>query len=243
MKLKKQLLTLLLVVGIVFSLPLTTFAAPGNTTVYVTRTGEKYHSNGCQYLRKSKIAISLQDAVSSGYDACSRCNPPILTASMPTPAPAPAPQPATPSPTQQTQPTAPAIQSQETTAEPVDPLMQAQFEMFGTIHNAYIVQFNTLMQINPAAIDSLLTQRVALIMQLDQMETHQFVEHVCMVYLVQLGLNNAGCFIGDLNGLMDAPTVQSIANFQQAIGLPATGNLDQTTIDLLLNSAQLPAAG
>lgn len=239
MKLKKQLLTLLLVVGMVFSLPLTTFAASGNTTVYVTRTGEKYHSNGCQYLRKSKIAISLQDAVNSGYNACSRCDPPILTASAPTPAP----QPATPSPTQQTQPTAPAIQSQETTVEPVDPLMQAQFEMFGTIHNAYIVQFNTLMQINPAAIDSLLTQRVALIMQLDQMETHQFVEHVCMVYLVQLGLNNAGCFIGDLNGLMDAPTVQSIANFQQAIGLPATGNLDQTTIDLLLNSAQLPAAG
>ena len=239
MKLKKQLLTLLLVVGMVFSLPLTTFAASGNTTVYVTRTGEKYHRNGCQYLRKSKIAISLQDAVNSGYDACSRCDPPILTAS----APAPAPQPATPSPTQQTQPTAPAIQSQETTAEPVDPLMQAQFEMFGTIHNAYIVQFNTLMQINPAAIDPLLTQRVALIMQLNQMETHQFVEHVCMVYLVQLGLNNAGCFIVDLNGLMDAPTVQSVANFQQAIGLPATGNFDQTTIDLLLNSAQLPAAG
>ena len=239
MKLKKQLLTLLLVVGMVFSLPLTTFAASGNTTVYVTRTGEKYHSNGCQYLRKSKIAISLQDAVNSGYDACSRCDPPILTAS----APAPAPQPATPSPTQQTQPTAPAIQSQETTAEPVGPLMQAQFEMFGTIHNAYIVQFNTLMQTNPSAIDPLLTQRVALIMQLNQMETHQFVEHVCMVYLVQLGLNNAGCFIGDLNGLMDAPTVQSVANFQQAIGLPATGNFDQTTIDLLLNSAQLPAAG
>lgn len=52
MKLKKQLLTLLLVVGMIFSLPLTTFAASGNTTVYVTRTGEKYHSNGCQYLRK-----------------------------------------------------------------------------------------------------------------------------------------------------------------------------------------------
>lgn len=39
MKLKKQLLTLLLVVGMIFSLPLTTFAASGNTTVYVTRTG------------------------------------------------------------------------------------------------------------------------------------------------------------------------------------------------------------
>ncbi len=37
--------------------------SPANTvTVYVTNTGEKYHTGGCQYLRKSKIAISLDDA-------------------------------------------------------------------------------------------------------------------------------------------------------------------------------------
>lgn len=42
-------------------------------TVYVTKTGEKYHRDGCQYLRKSKIAISLDDAKAQGYTACSRC--------------------------------------------------------------------------------------------------------------------------------------------------------------------------
>ena len=42
-------------------------------TVYITRTGEKYHRNGCQYLRKSCIPISLSEAQSLGYEPCSRC--------------------------------------------------------------------------------------------------------------------------------------------------------------------------
>ena len=50
-----------------------------DTTVYITRTGEKYHRSGCQYLRSSKIPISLGDAVSRRYGRCSRCNPPRLT--------------------------------------------------------------------------------------------------------------------------------------------------------------------
>lgn len=48
----------------------------GNTqsvTVYVTNTGAKYHKAGCQYLRQSQNAISLNDAKASGYTACSRC--------------------------------------------------------------------------------------------------------------------------------------------------------------------------
>ncbi len=45
-------------------------------TVYVTRTGAKYHSAGCQYLRQSSIPMQLKDALASGYTACSRCNPP-----------------------------------------------------------------------------------------------------------------------------------------------------------------------
>ena len=44
-----------------------------STTVYITNTGEKYHRDGCQYLRQSKIAISLDDAINQGYTACSRC--------------------------------------------------------------------------------------------------------------------------------------------------------------------------
>ena len=46
-----------------------------STTVYVTRTGAKYHSDGCRYLSRSKIEISLEDAERS-YTPCSVCNPP-----------------------------------------------------------------------------------------------------------------------------------------------------------------------
>lgn len=48
---------------------------PVSVTVYVTETGKKYHSDGCQYLSKSQIAISLEKAKQS-YDPCSKCNPP-----------------------------------------------------------------------------------------------------------------------------------------------------------------------
>lgn len=43
--------------------------------VYVTRTGKKYHREGCSSLRRSKIPISLADA-KQRYSPCSRCNPP-----------------------------------------------------------------------------------------------------------------------------------------------------------------------
>jgi len=45
-------------------------------TVYVTRTGSKYHNDGCRYLSQSKIAIDLTDAISKGYGPCSVCKPP-----------------------------------------------------------------------------------------------------------------------------------------------------------------------
>lgn len=44
-------------------------------TVYITKTGEKYHASGCQYLKKSKIPISESDARAQGYTPCSKCNP------------------------------------------------------------------------------------------------------------------------------------------------------------------------
>lgn len=46
---------------------------PQSITVYITKTGEKYHKWGCQYLRQSQIAISLNDAKARGYTACSKC--------------------------------------------------------------------------------------------------------------------------------------------------------------------------
>ena len=44
------------------------------STVYITRTGKKYHRGSCSYLRSSKIPISLTDA-KRRYSPCSVCNP------------------------------------------------------------------------------------------------------------------------------------------------------------------------
>lgn len=42
-------------------------------TVYITETGKKYHKDGCQYLKKSKTAISKDEAEKQGYVPCSKC--------------------------------------------------------------------------------------------------------------------------------------------------------------------------
>lgn len=49
---------------------------PVGTIVYITKTGEKYHANGCRHLSQSKIEITLDDAKSEGYDPCKVCKPP-----------------------------------------------------------------------------------------------------------------------------------------------------------------------
>lgn len=43
-------------------------------TVYVTKSGKKYHGESCSYLKSSKISISLKEAKKKGYTACSKCN-------------------------------------------------------------------------------------------------------------------------------------------------------------------------
>ena len=47
----------------------------GNTTVYVTQTGYAYHRSGCYHL-KSRIPMTLREAVRSGYSPCKDCKPP-----------------------------------------------------------------------------------------------------------------------------------------------------------------------
>lgn len=47
---------------------------PRTQTVYITRTGAKYHRGSCRYLKYSKIAISLEKAKRS-YGPCSVCRP------------------------------------------------------------------------------------------------------------------------------------------------------------------------
>lgn len=51
---------------------------PAKITVYITKTGEKYHRDGCSSLRKSKIAVSLKEAVARGLGACKICKPPTI---------------------------------------------------------------------------------------------------------------------------------------------------------------------
>jgi len=52
--------------------------ASGDQTVYVTKTGKKYHTESCRYLRRSKTPMKLKDAVKAGYTPCSVCKPPTL---------------------------------------------------------------------------------------------------------------------------------------------------------------------
>ncbi|HEU4333665.1 MAG TPA: thermonuclease family protein [Candidatus Eisenbacteria bacterium] len=47
------------------------------TVVYVTRTGKKYHVEGCRSLARSMIPISLAEAVLR-YGPCGICSPPTL---------------------------------------------------------------------------------------------------------------------------------------------------------------------
>ena len=68
----------LMVVGTFITSDIKVSAVGGDTTVYITKTGEKYHSDGCGSLSKSKIATTLQDAVDKAYEACKKCKPPKL---------------------------------------------------------------------------------------------------------------------------------------------------------------------
>ena len=49
--------------------------AEEDPTVYVTKTGKKYHAAGCSYLKKSSIPMKLSVA-SQLYSPCSKCKPP-----------------------------------------------------------------------------------------------------------------------------------------------------------------------
>lgn len=60
----------------VFCILLFSAVASAAVTVYITDTGKRYHASACRHLKKSKIAISLEAAKTSGYTPCGVCNPP-----------------------------------------------------------------------------------------------------------------------------------------------------------------------
>ncbi len=47
-----------------------------NISVYTTRSGTKYHREGCRYLSKSKTATTVKDAKGRGLSPCKVCKPP-----------------------------------------------------------------------------------------------------------------------------------------------------------------------
>ena len=47
-----------------------------STTVYITETGTKYHTENCYCLKKSKIKKKLSEA--GRYEPCKICYPPVI---------------------------------------------------------------------------------------------------------------------------------------------------------------------
>ncbi len=54
--------------------PEATPSAGNDDTVYVTRTGRKYHKEGCRFLSKSKVPMKRNEAVER-YEPCGVCKP------------------------------------------------------------------------------------------------------------------------------------------------------------------------
>jgi hypothetical protein len=54
--------------------PTTVTAPTDNHTVYVTPNGAKYHEEGCVHLGKNTRALSVEDAISEGYEPCKGCH-------------------------------------------------------------------------------------------------------------------------------------------------------------------------
>jgi hypothetical protein len=69
---------LFLLIILVCMIAVVGYAAGPDTIVYVTKTGEKYHTGQCSSLKRSKITITLGEAVAKGFGPCLRCKPPIL---------------------------------------------------------------------------------------------------------------------------------------------------------------------
>jgi len=74
----KNVIIFIFLFGFFFILPMPSYAYNEDFIVCVTKTGDCYHLDKCSYL-KSKIEMTLEQAINAGYRACSRCDPPTLT--------------------------------------------------------------------------------------------------------------------------------------------------------------------
>lgn len=80
MKIIKRSIAILVILLLVTS-PVAALTADGSMIVIITKTGECYHYDDCRTLR-SRIEVTLQDAVNHGYRPCQVCNPPTLGSSI-----------------------------------------------------------------------------------------------------------------------------------------------------------------
>jgi hypothetical protein len=53
-----------------------------DVTVYVTKTGAKYHRDGCSSLSRSRIPMELK-AATARFEPCKVCRPPVLAEQPP----------------------------------------------------------------------------------------------------------------------------------------------------------------
>ena len=65
----KYLKPLLIILSLVFA------SQSMAQTVYITKTGEKYHKKSCRFLKYSKKEIQLKKALNLGYVPCKVCKP------------------------------------------------------------------------------------------------------------------------------------------------------------------------
>lgn len=81
--LRRLQLVALLVLGSLIA-PLTALTVPSvsagsaqrdrrECVVYITRTGARYHVDGCRYLRQSRIPVPKRVAEEEGYTPCRVC--------------------------------------------------------------------------------------------------------------------------------------------------------------------------
>lgn len=68
-----SIVTLCITMTVVLTFAINTGFKHEEPLVYVTRTGEKYHSAGCGYLWASSFPRGLDEARKAGYTVCSRC--------------------------------------------------------------------------------------------------------------------------------------------------------------------------
>jgi hypothetical protein len=82
---KKLISLFLLIVGLLYLTPVPPLRAQPTPhslqasqaeTVYITKTGKRYHRAGCRYLSHSSIKTTVKEAKANGYTPCKVCHPP-----------------------------------------------------------------------------------------------------------------------------------------------------------------------